>query len=147
VLGDNSARFAMHFGGNRCILGQFHRVGLAAFALLQHASPRSLEVPQGTFYIANHDVVVARIRWISRTLPPWRFCQDHGARLVASARRFSTCLVHCCTAGTTKNAFLARTFRIISQQREVWLIFQRFICRLPQRVLSQALPMLTHQWG
>ena len=50
MLGDNSARFAMHFGGNRCILGQFHRVGLAAFVLLQHASPRSLEVPQGTFY-------------------------------------------------------------------------------------------------
>ena len=50
MLGDNSARFAMHFGGNRCILGQFHRVGLAAFVLLQRASPRSLEVPQGTFY-------------------------------------------------------------------------------------------------
>jgi hypothetical protein len=118
VLGDNSARFAMHFGGNRCILGQFHRVGLAAFVLLQHASPRSLEVPQGTFYCKSRcGGRENKVDFPERSA--LAFLPGPRARLVASVRRLSTCLVHFCTAGTTKIAFLARTFWIISQQREV----------------------------
>ena len=112
--------------------------------LLQHASPRSLEVPQGTFYCKSRcggreNKVDFPIASALAFLPGPR------ARLVATVRRLSACVSYINTAGVTESAFLARKFWIISQQREVWLILKRFICRLPQRILSQALPMLTHQ--
>ena len=99
--------------------------------------------------IANHGVVVARIRWIFPNAPPWRFCQVHV--LDRSTRGFGTSAQHVsCTFLYGRNhkncvpcAYVLDNFAAARGR----LIFQRFICRLPQRVLSQALPMLTHQWG